>query len=107
LCPETGVALAAAMTERLRPGGDSAALVYSAQKLVEMRFSTMKIDAVQAATKLFEDVCMEMYHDLARQGAPGGGMRAERGRGVDRSQLAVAPWPSGCRPGGGGTVGTK
>eukprot|EP00669_Euglena_mutabilis_P007914 TRINITY_DN3088_c0_g1_i4.p2 TRINITY_DN3088_c0_g1~~TRINITY_DN3088_c0_g1_i4.p2 ORF type:complete len:739 (+),score=330.73 TRINITY_DN3088_c0_g1_i4:466-2682(+) len=60
--------LVAAMTERLRPGGDSAALVYSAQKLVEMRFSTMKIDAVQAATKLFEDVCMEMYHDLARQG---------------------------------------
>eukprot|EP00668_Euglena_longa_P003646 GGOE01004268.1.p1 GENE.GGOE01004268.1~~GGOE01004268.1.p1 ORF type:complete len:942 (-),score=244.12 GGOE01004268.1:494-3268(-) len=60
--------LVAAMTERIRPGGDSASLVYTAQKLVEMRFSKMKIDAVQAATKLFEDVCMDMYHELAQQG---------------------------------------
>ena len=56
------------MIERLRPGGDSASLVYSAQKLVEMRFQTMKIESVQAATKLFEDVAMEIYHEVAEKG---------------------------------------
>lgn len=60
--------LVASMIERLRPGGDAAALVYAAQRLVEMRFTKMKIDAVQAATKLFEDVCMEMYHEMVQQG---------------------------------------
>jgi serine/threonine protein kinase len=60
--------LVAAMIERLRPGGDSASLVYSAQKLVEMRFQTMKIESVQAATKLFEDVAMEIYHEVAEKG---------------------------------------
>ena len=60
--------LVAAMIERLRPGGDSASLVYAAQKLVEVRFETMKIESVQAATKLFEDVAMQIYRELATQG---------------------------------------
>ena len=63
--------LVAAMIERMRPGGDSASLVYSAQKLVEMRFETMKIESVQAATKLFEDVAMQLYHEVEARGGAG------------------------------------
>ena len=62
--------LVAAMTERLRPGGDSASLVYCAQNLVESRFKTMKIESVQAATRLFEDVVMEMLQELKSTGQP-------------------------------------
>ena len=39
--------LIAAMIERLRPGGDSAALVYSTQKLVELRYGQMQSGPVQ------------------------------------------------------------
>eukprot|EP00668_Euglena_longa_P029986 GGOE01037377.1.p1 GENE.GGOE01037377.1~~GGOE01037377.1.p1 ORF type:complete len:938 (-),score=288.75 GGOE01037377.1:294-3074(-) len=60
--------LVAAMIERMRPGGDGAALVYAAQNLVEKRYERMNIHAVQAATKLFEDVCMELCQDLAHKG---------------------------------------
>jgi len=57
-----------AMIERMRPNGDGAALVYAAQNLVEKRFKTMNIHSVQAATRLFEDVCMELFHELVAQG---------------------------------------
>eukprot|EP00667_Euglena_gracilis_P001455 EG_transcript_1456 len=65
---EVNQRLVNAMIERLRPGGDSSALVYAAQQLVELRFETMQIDSVQAATKLFEDTSIELYHELAQKG---------------------------------------
>ena len=56
------------MTERLRPGGDSASLVYTTQKIVELRYGQIKAESVQAAVKLFEDVSMELYWELKREG---------------------------------------
>ena len=58
-----------AMIERLLPDGDAAALVYAAQYLVDIRFERLKIESVQAATKMFESVGMEFYMEFKSQGS--------------------------------------
>eukprot|EP01012_Entosiphon_sulcatum_P025583 TRINITY_DN30927_c0_g1_i1.p1 TRINITY_DN30927_c0_g1~~TRINITY_DN30927_c0_g1_i1.p1 ORF type:complete len:901 (+),score=137.98 TRINITY_DN30927_c0_g1_i1:157-2859(+) len=57
-----------AMIERLRPNGDSAALVYVCQKLVDMRYESMSIESVQHATRLFEPVAVEMCQKVLSRG---------------------------------------
>ena len=56
------------MIEQLRPEGDMADLVYSAEYLVEQRFATISTESVQAATGLFRDVCLELYRETKQNG---------------------------------------
>ena len=68
--------LVGAMLERLRPGGDSANLVYCAQTIAERRLQRMTLDeesvemmeAVRAAISLFEDVSMDCYQEAKNSG---------------------------------------
>ena len=60
--------LLVAMIEKLRPDGDAAPLVYVAQYMVEKRFDTLHIASVQAATRLFENVAMDLYLETKADG---------------------------------------
>ena len=69
---ETHRRLLEAMIEKLRPEGDTAALVYAAQSVVQQWPENLHIgsaQAAQAATTLFVNVAMEIYMEMQAAGS--------------------------------------